>query len=67
VNLVFHACTKYIELDYHFVRDRVAKKEIQIHFIFSQINLHMSFTKPLSTALFAAFRFKFWVDPSSLV
>jgi len=32
VNPVFHACTKHVEVDYHFVRDRIAKKEIQICF-----------------------------------
>jgi len=29
-NLIFHARTKHAEVYYHFVRDRVAKKEIQI-------------------------------------
>ena len=24
INLVFHACSKHIELDYHFVRERIA-------------------------------------------
>jgi hypothetical protein len=30
VNLVFHACTKHVEVGYHFVHDKVAKKEIQV-------------------------------------
>ncbi|XP_073262717.1 uncharacterized protein [Populus alba] len=54
---------QHVEVDYHFVCDRVAKKEIQIRFIPSQDQLADVFTKPLSAASFTAFRFKLRVDP----
>jgi histone deacetylase 1/2 len=62
-NSIFYARTKHVEVDYHFVRDRVAKKEMQIHFIPSQDQLANVLTKLLSTDSFTAFRFKLRVDP----
>jgi hypothetical protein len=62
-NLIFHARTKHVEVDYHFVRDHVAKKEIQICFVPSWDQLAYVFTKLLPVASFTAFRFKLRVDP----
>jgi hypothetical protein len=45
---VFHARTKHIEIDYHFVRERVARKQLNVQFISINDQLADGFTKTLS-------------------
>ena len=47
-NPVFHARTKHIEVDYHFVRERVANKLLDICFIPTGDQVADGFTKALS-------------------
>jgi len=66
VNPIFYARTKHVEVDYHFVCDKVAKKGIQIRFIPSKDQLVDVLTKPLASSVFASLRSKLHVDnPSS--
>jgi hypothetical protein len=46
-NPVFHACTKHIEIDFYFVRERVANKLLDVRFISSKDQIADGFTKVL--------------------
>lgn len=53
---VFHARAKHIEIDFHFVRERVTNKQLQIRLISTDDQLADGFTKALSVRKFEAFR-----------
>ena len=55
-NPVLHARTKHIELDIHFVRDKVLAKEIELRHVPKKDQIADIFTKPLSQQSFAKLR-----------
>jgi hypothetical protein len=62
-NPVFHVRMKHIEVDFHVVRECVARNQLEIHPILSQDQLADGLPKPLDTGLLFRFRHNLNVSP----
>ncbi|GKE41345.1 uncharacterized mitochondrial protein-like protein [Tanacetum coccineum] len=48
-NLIIHGRTKHVEIDYHFVREKVAQRDLRVQHISTHDQIVDIFTKPLPT------------------
>jgi hypothetical protein len=55
-NPVFHDRSKHIDTRYHFIRECVSKKEVELKFVKSQDQIADIFTKPLKEDIFRKLR-----------
>lgn len=67
-NPIFHARTKHVEVNYHFIREKVLSKQISVQHIGTQAQTADIFTKALSVDRFQALKNKLMVvvTPMSL-
>ena len=66
-NPIFHARTKHVEVDYHFVGEHVLCMDLQVKYIATRDQLANIFTKSLSKAQFGFLRSKIMVSIDPMV
>lgn len=65
-NPVMHSRTKHVDVNYHFVRDRVAFHSLRVSFVSSKDQLADLLTKPLSIPRFTSLRASLSLRPAQL-
>ncbi|KAE8703804.1 hypothetical protein F3Y22_tig00110462pilonHSYRG00109 [Hibiscus syriacus] len=64
-NPVYHAQSKHVDLDVHFIREKVAAQQLSVNYVPAAHQLADGFTKPLSKAAFEMFHDNIGVQVSS--
>ncbi|CAN1334404.1 Retrovirus-related Pol polyprotein from transposon RE2 [Linum perenne] len=63
-NPAFHARSKHLEIDFHFVREKVASKHLHVAYISTKDQIADILTKPLPAPRFTTLRLKLTVQPA---
>jgi hypothetical protein len=61
-NPIYHAHTKHIKVDFHFVREKLANKQLVVHFLCSNDQIADGLTKSLAKNRFQQLRNKLTVS-----